>query len=404
MKSTLPFLLLFLLSGIFSGCSTFQEDHSFDNPAAQNSRYPYLYSTGSELYMSWITLKDDNNTSLNYARYTNGSWSRPQTIAADSTWFVNWADFPSVIADREGPVAAHWLDKKPGGAYAYDVNISIAQSPRQWSPPVTPHFDSTATEHGFASMIPWDEDTFLAVWLDGRQTANRADDDYYNLKYAMTLRGAFIDKNGEISEKFLIDDSVCDCCQTSLIKTGDGAVVAYRNRTDEEIRDIYVSRFDGEQWSDPTAVHNDGWKIGACPVNGPKLAASDNSVAVAWHTAAEKNPSAKVALSSDRGETFGAPITVSTSESIGRVDATVHNGKTYVSWMEKSDKGTYLKIRSVGNSGSPSKPATITAISESRKSGFPQMERLGNRLYFAWTRVDSAGTQLQTKSMPLPLE
>ena len=34
-----------------------------------------------------------------------------------------------------------------------------------------------------------------------------------------------------------------------------------------------------------TAVYNDGWKIAACPVNGPAVAANGKRVALAWFTA-----------------------------------------------------------------------------------------------------------------------
>ncbi len=401
-KPSLIFILLF--SGIVFGCSNAQEDNSaFQNPAGENSQYPYLFSSGNALYMSWISGRDGDSYALNYSRYSNGEWSKPHTIASDSTWFVNWADFPSVIADENGPVAAHWLNKKAGGPYSYNVNISTAQSPGEWSSPITPHFDSTATEHGFVSMVPWDKETFLAVWLDGRRTADRADDEYYNLNYAMTLRGALISRSGEVKQKFLIDDSVCDCCQTSLIKTDNGAVVAYRNRTGDEIRDIYLSRFDGQEWSEPEVVHNDGWKIGACPVNGPKLATADNRVAVAWHTATDNNPLTKVAISTDGGSRFGSPVTLNSQQSVGRVDASVHNGTTYVSWIEKGENGTYLKVASVTDSENQSEPVTVGKVSESRGSGFPQMEVLGSQLYFAWTDVDSASSSIQSKSIPLPL-
>lgn len=250
-------------------------------------------------------------------------------------------------------------------------------------------------------MIPWNEHSFLAVWLDGRQTDGRSDEEYYNIEYAMTLRGAIISRNGDIEKRFLIDDSVCDCCQTSLMKTKNGAVVAYRNRTDEEIRDIYTSRFNGSSWSEPAPVYNDNWKIGACPVNGPKLAADDSMVIVAWHTGANSQPAAKYAYSTDIGKSFSDPQVLNDEISLGRVDAEIVNGISYLSWMEKEDNKTVLKVASFDQEKQLEEPQTIATLNESRKTGFPQMELLKDELIFAWTQHDSSGTDIITRKMPI---
>jgi len=405
MANRLYVLFILVIAVLQFGCSYNTKNvEAFDNPDAESAKYPYLYTTNNTLFMSWIS-SDESTSALKYSRYSDNGWNSPKIIARDSSWFVNWADFPSIIANNNGPMAAHWLNKKPGGTYAYNINISMLDSSGSWSEPLIPHTDGTATEHGFVSMIPWDHNTILAVWLDGRRSANRSPDDYYDISKAMTLRGALITTNGEIKHTFLIDDSVCDCCQTSLAKTDNGAVVAYRNRTANEIRDIYVSRFDGDSWSEPTAVHQDGWKIGACPVNGPKLAAAGPNVLLAWHTGAGEKPTAKAAISTDYGTTFNKPIRLSNAASLGRVDAVIHNGKGYVSWMEKNpnnDKLANLQLASFGMQDSTFRVQTIDMLNSARKTGFPQMELLEHHLIFAWTTVDTTKTSIRTKRLALP--
>ena len=393
--------LLFILVGLFVGCNTTPENpEQFSNPTASNSVYPHLYSTGDQLYMSWITKNDGKTHSLNYASYSSDEWSTPKTIATDSTWFVNWADFPSIIADKNGPIAAHWLKLKNTGPLAYDVLISTVKS-NDWTDTIIPHNDGTSTEHGFVSMIPWDSDSFLAVWLDGRQTEGRSDEDYYNIDSAMTLRGALINRNGNIEQQFLIDNAVCDCCPTSLVKTSDGAIVAYRNRTNNEIRDIYTSQFNGKEWTNPKVVYNDGWEIGACPVNGPKLAAEDSLVAIAWHTGTNGNPTAKYAYSMNNGTSFSEPVILNKGTSLGRVDAEIYRGISYLSWMEKTEAKTMLKMASFSKDKPITKPNTVANLNESRSTGFPQMEQIENNLIFAWTNPDSAQTEVITKKMAI---
>lgn len=382
---------------IFAGCSAKEPAiTALHNPASANARYPFLYSEGNELYMSWLAYRPDSKTYvLNYARYSGKDWSDIRTIAAGRSWFVNWADFPSLIAGGDGLLAAHWLDKIPGGTYAYNVNIALKNASGQWTAPVIPHADSTATEHGFVSMIPWNENSILAVWLDGRQSANDKPKEYYDISNAMTLRAALISTTGEILERFLIDDSVCDCCQTSLIKTSGGALVAYRNRTQNEIRDIYVSRFNGEKWSKPEAVFHDNWNISACPVNGPKLAAANSMVVAAWPTAIDKDLTVKASLSFDNGKTFKEPRIISEGVAIGRVDAAIHNNTIFISWMKQAENGALLQLTRF-TPGMSTKTITVSAINASRKTGFPQLEVWNGNLIMAWTAVDSLSTQIKT--------
>ncbi|MCW9706182.1 sialidase family protein [Fodinibius salsisoli] len=398
------FFGLFFL--IFAGCQ--KTEHKFshtDNPAGPGSKYPHLASSGDTLYMSWMeTNTDSNHTYLLYASYTNGQWSPAETIAQSSSWFVNWADYPSVIVDTHGPVAAHWLNKKTGGTYAYDVSIAFRnpQSPK-WSSSLTPHADSTATEHGFVSMIPWDYDSILAVWLDGRRSAQRDEDEYYDLSKAMTLRGALISTSGSVEKRFLIDDSVCDCCQTALVKTAGGALVAYRNRTGDEIRDIYFSRFNGESWSKGVAVHNDGWKIGACPVNGPVLAARDSLVAIAWPTSANKQPKVKAALSTDGGSSFSQPVSINNEKSAGRVDIALDGDRAYVSWLAEGDHLGALNLRTIDKNLKPSIIFTADSINASRKSGFPQLEILNDNIILGWTDITDSTSSIKMIRKRLPL-
>ena len=49
---------------------------------------------------------------------------------------------------------------------------------------------------------------------------------------------------------------------------------------EEEVRDIYVTRNINDGWESPVSVHDDGWVIYGCPVNGPKVVSSSNNIAV----------------------------------------------------------------------------------------------------------------------------
>jgi hypothetical protein len=82
-------------------------------------------------------------------------WSEAQTVSQGENWFVNWADFPSVVDLKDGSLTAHWLVKSGSSTYAYDVSILRSKDGgKSWSKPIVPHRDNTKTEHGFVSLIP----------------------------------------------------------------------------------------------------------------------------------------------------------------------------------------------------------------------------------------------------------
>ena len=89
----------------------------------------------------------------------------------------------------------------------------------------------------------------------------------------MSVRFARFDKNFKQIEETAVDARVCECCPTAAAVTAEGVIAAYRNRSDDEIRDNYVARFVNGKWTAPQPVFNDNWKIAACPVNGPALSA-----------------------------------------------------------------------------------------------------------------------------------
>ncbi|HET8866415.1 MAG TPA: hypothetical protein VFM80_12020 [Gracilimonas sp.] len=385
------FLLVLLAGCNHSPNSQFKE---ITSPAGDNSMYPRLFTdnTGA-VFLSWVE-ENGNLAELKYATFDNDSWSSATTLSSDSTWFLNWADYPSLIAHDGKPLATHWLNKVKGGTYAYHINMATYNN--GWSEAFTPHKDDTPTEHGFVSMTPATDSTFLAVWLDGRNTDGRGHDEYMDMNMAMSLRGAIIGNDSEIKDKFLLDDSVCDCCNTSVIKTDKGFIAAYRNRTDEEIRDIYVTSFANGSWTDPKPVHNDNWNIAACPVNGPAIDAYDNNIAVAWFTGANGEAKVKLAVSKDYGETFGPPVTLDDGNPYGRVDLNMSENKIWVSWLTSAENDAELQIRSFTFDGVEIASYSLPGLSNSRNSGFPHISVWNEGLLIAYTDVSGESPHVRT--------
>ncbi|MCH6200138.1 exo-alpha-sialidase [Aquiflexum sp. LQ15W] len=358
-----------------------------------NIEEPYLFtSPQGETYLSWIEKSDSINI-FKFSKLEGETFSSESTIAQGSDWFVNWADYPQMSAFADGTLIAAFLQKSGEGTFAYDVRISISKDGKHWSEPFVLHDDKTQTEHGFVSIIPWGEN-MLVSWLDGRNTGGGSHDHSHDHGHhgQMTVRAAVLDIEGKKIEEWELDDRVCDCCQTTSAMTEEGPLVIFRDRSETEIRDLGIAKFENGNWKETAPIYMDLWEIAACPVNGPRVSAIGNQVAVAWYTGAKDNPEVKVSFSDDNGKSFETPTKIDLGQTLGRVDIEmIGQDKAMVCWMEEGK----ILVRSVSSSGKLGNPIQVATSSDKRSSGFPQMTKNGNTLWFAWT--DDSGSLKKVK-------
>ena len=387
-------ILIFSLLGILS-CTSKEipiEEISFlyDKSNAQ----PSLVSNNGLLSLTWISSDEDMNAKLNFRQFKDGDWLNPMTLAVGSDWFVNWADFPTHAISGD-QVLTSYLKKSAGGSYTYDVFLSLQNlSGEKVKEDFILNTDGFKAEHGFVSIVAKDDEGFLITWLDGRNTV---ENDANGNHKPMTIRFAEVTNNGDIINENELDASVCDCCQTSITNTDKGPLVVYRNRSEKEVRDIYVTRNIDDKWEAPAAVHNDGWVIYGCPVNGPKVVSNSNNIAVSWFTVYDGKPRVNLSFSKSYGATFDSPIQINDNNAIGRVDVLYLNDReVLVSYMEDDNFDTYLRLKKVSIDGQVSKPITISKIDSGRNTGVPQLEILNDEIFVVWTVFENENNQLKT--------
>ncbi len=365
---------------------------TLDNPVTGNSSLPRLYSNGKNLFMSWI--EKDSLAVLKYSVLENGTWRDPEDILSGKDWFVNWADFPA-LAENNGNILTSFLQKSANGKYTYDVKLNLYNSEKnQWKKNFILNDDGTQSEHGFVSMMPYVANSFVVTWLDGRETVGKK-----HGGGAMNLRAAIVFEDGTIDHDTLLDEKVCDCCQTgTAIGPNDQIIVAYRDRSEDEIRDISVVIWQHDTgWTKPKTIGNDNWKIDGCPVNGPSVAANGNTIAVAWFTAAEEISKTNIAFSEDNGVTFKPPVRMDNGDAIGRVDvAMLSETEAAVTWMEPDGEDTLIQLQKVSSDGTKGELVTVAKTSAERNSGFPQLEIAGDMAYLAWTSTSENEAKVKT--------
>lgn len=372
-------------------------------PAAANSAQPQLSVSQRGVLLSWIERHGDLAT-LKFAERTPSGWTTPRTIASGRDWFVNWADVPSALRLPSNAIVAHWLQKSGPSTYAYDVRLSHSTDDgKTWSPSYLPHSDGTRTEHGFASLLPMG-DGFGLVWLDGRAMKGGDHGGEHGGGGAMSVRFGQFDKNFKQIAETAVDTRVCECCPTAAVATAEGVIAAYRDRSEGEIRDNYVARFVNGKWLAPKPVFNDNWKIAACPVNGPALAANGRAVAMTWFTAKQDQGQAYLAFSDDAGATFGNPIRVDDGGSLGRVDVELlPDGAALTTWIEFADQKAQFRARRIERNGTRSAPVTISGLAGNRSSGYPRAAIANGEIVLAWTEsAEGAGLQVRTAVARVP--
>lgn len=368
-----------------------------DPPVQRQSSQPFItVGTNGDFLLSWIEPGVKARHAFRFASFDGRTWSKPITIAEGNDFFVNWADVPSLVQTSSGQLAAHWLQKSGSSSYAYDVNIRLSvNNGASWSAPIVPHSDRTKTEHGFVSLFELPDGNTGLVWLDGREMAGSASHDGHGEAGSMTLRAGVITHERTVRES-LVDPRVCECCPTAAVRTRNGIVVAYRDRSPQEVRNIHIVRYENGAWTESRPVHDDGWIIPGCPVNGPALSSIGDSVAIAWFTAPEGMAQVNVAFSTDGGMSFAKPIRVDGGAPLGRVAINLlPGGAALVMWLEQSNDDAEIRLRLVQPSGKTSPHSVLATVSADRKSGYPRLARSEEKILFAW--VDTKAEKVRTR-------
>jgi hypothetical protein len=325
-----------------------------------------------------------------------GRERRRGLVARGENWFVNWADFPSLAVLDNGDWVTHWLVRNGEDPHGYDIRLARSRDAgRTWETPVSPHDDGTPTQHGFVSLVPAGSDRVLVIWLDGRRGAavgNNADavhGDAHDHDETMAIRSVLLSRDGVPREARELDDSTCSCCQTDALRVAGRTLLAYRNRTPDEVRDIAVMQrtADGE-WQAPRVLHDDGWRIEGCPVNGPAIAAAGDSVLVVWPTAAQDEmetryvirPAARLA----DGTAGPMRVLASGAQTRGRLDAAAWRRGFLVTWLGREAGVDGLQLTQLGGDGAVVAQQTLVSLSMGRISGNPRLASWRDGALVVW--------------------
>ena len=354
------------------------------------------------LLVSWLNRQQGRRTAMQFASFTEaGGWqSQPRTIAVGQSLVANWADTPHILGTPDGALWAQWLQGSAAGPAAYDTVLARSRDGGMtWTQLTRVNDDETDAEHGFAALWPNGLDAIGIAWLDGRaQGAGDPGAHHDHAGGAMQLRANAFDMDLQREADTVVDARVCDCCQVDVAMTAQGPLLAYRDRGQNEERDIAVVRVRDGVGSAPVVVHADGWKIDACPVNGPAIAAQGGEVLVGWYTEAGGVPTVRMARSGDGGAVFAAPVDVARGAAVvGRVAVALDAAQAWIAWLEEDAGGQRLLLERHAPDLSRRLQRIEVAKLAARgpATGIPRMVADDRGAWLAWTDVVEGAARLQ---------
>jgi thiol-disulfide isomerase/thioredoxin len=357
---------------------------------------PRLVQADHGLTLSWLEklpgpgTKKGDRAVLMVSEFDGQRWSTPESVVQHDGLFANWADLPGIAVQKNGDRYAHWLEKRTHDTYAYDIQLAYRKKgQKSWKRLGPLHSDGLAAEHGFVSTVT-DKNSTLFFWLDGRKTVDKG---------PMTLRVARYSKGKKVWEK-VVDDRVCDCCGTAATRTHDGARVVYRDRRENEVRDLATVRVGAGKLGEVTPLHRDGWQIPGCPVNGPSVASRKRATAVVWYTGADGKPAVRGGFLNEAGRVEEA-LTLWGDKTLGRVDVVIDDRSAIAVGLMADKEDGHLVARRFTQDGRVGEALRIGKTSADRRSGFPQAEILGDRLVVVWTDARGKTTRLRKSVFPL---
>ena len=357
------------------------------NPSGAGSLQAHWGTTadGGTL-LSWLEKSKDGSLALRYATRRGAQWSEPRTIVANRQFFRQPAESPSVISFPNGSLLAEWVELPPGSGEAENLYVSASKDGIRWTAPVMAHRDRSPVQHALASMVASGDQEASLVWLEALKGEDAPS----------ALKRTVVTSDGRVVKEETLDSDVCTCCPTSIVKTSKGLLVAYRDHTQLDIRDIAVIRFENGRWLPSKILNPDKWEINACPVNGAAAAARNNRVAIAWYTEAQDSPRTQLLLSDDGGATFAKPVRISTGNSFGHTSVALDDQDgALVSWLEEGTgaDGVRLLARRVSSAGVAG-PVILVAKGSRSSIGYPRLVQAGGETLIAWG--NSGTTKIQT--------
>ncbi len=358
------------------------EPVNIDPPARPGSTLPAVASEDvttlkreHDVLMTWLEPSASGGR-LKFSRLVELAWTPPITIAEPISALDPMDRSSLTVLDTQA--VRRTLIARTG-----DVVARSGDAGRTWSRLPAPALP-------FASFAGGDEGGY-AFWLESGEDGSAK------------LLGTRI-----LAGETLIDSDAAHGASTSAAMTWDGPVVAYRERSGEDV--VLVRRQDA-RWTRPRPIyHVTGWRPASRPKSGPEVAAHQRQVVVAWYTEVPHRPRVLVAFSTDAGRTFGAPIEVAVKTGkrvpLAALDVAVDGeGHALVLWLSAHGAaGADLRLARLSADGERDPDLVLAQGLAAGEQAMPQITGAGDRVAVSWVErslAEPENSRLRALLVPL---
>jgi hypothetical protein len=296
--------------------------------------------------VAWISQEQHRNIV-----YVSRAGDPPVRVTPDNQVADALHQAPGLATGPGGEAYVTWSASKPkpaGALFVSDLYLSRSIDGGRTFDRHLRLNDERPISHSFEGLAVTADGTVLVAWIDTREGPNRP----------RTWLARVGDRGTRVDGVQRLDpEETCVCCRISVACADDAAAVVWRKVFPADVRDMVVatSRDRGRTFSPATLVHDDGWKITACPHRGGSVAfAGPGRLVTAWYTEGRSGqPEVSVAASTD-GRTFSAPQRL--QETVGTIPDHVRlaanaQGHVAVVWEESTAVRRRVMMRTSTDGG-----------------------------------------------------
>ncbi len=255
--------------------------------------------------------------------------------------------------------------------------------------------EGVLTSVGMLNLFVAPNGDLYASWLDSREPiaymlAHQKEppqEEYppYQLRVARSRDGG-----GSFGKSVLVSKPTCGCCGTKVAQGAGGPLFATTRAQAEElkgsydaVRDVFVSSSHdgGASWAKAVKIHDDRFKISACPDITSGLAVdSRGRLHAAWYTGTERHPGVFYAVSSDEGKSFCKPLALLADDWVPYGDVKLAldgNDNAWVAFEDRRGEEDMIQLARIT-------PEGTRTLSQAWSGTAPDVAVLGDSAVIAW--------------------
>lgn len=324
------------------------------------------------------------------ATSTDGAqtWSEPVRINDRLEVVQGDENLPKVAFGRDGKVYAVWsIPNEKGDRMRANIRFAVSDAGGPFGPAVT--LNDVPDAARFPALEVAADGTTHVVWID-RRVDGPAPRALYSTRFSAD--GATIAANQRIG------GPSCECCRVTMAfaEGGQRVFIAYRHKTEDQVRDIAVqtSSDGGASFGPPVIISDDGWQLKGCPHAGPVIATdAHGNLHVTWFTLGHKPEDAGIyyTVSRDGGKTFAPRKLVHAAGGPGVLHpylAVGEGGEVYFAWdnVGANSDQTQVYFRYLAADGHTM--SQVQQLSQASSNALrPNLTLARDRVYVAWTET-----------------